>query len=350
MMFTQPCLYKYEEVEQAVNPKRAELSDLLTYDKIIISSSGGKDSTACILYLLDLEIPRDRIIIWHQSIDGYPGEIPFADWPVTEPYVKAFGKAMGIQTEFQWRKNGFLGELMRENRRTNDVQFEYGGNVITLPTRNGKLSTRRKFPAKAVDLRTRWCTAYLKIDVMRRVLNNHPDYQVGKYLVITGERREESANRARYLNVEKHPCSKIAREVTWWRTVIEWSEQEIWDILEKHRIFPHPAYWLGFSRTSCFGCIFSTADQWATMRDIAPERFNARVEMERELRHTIDNKLTLTQLADKGNSILPRGIETGEWVRLALEGDIEPGDIFVDKWVLPAGAFTGGGGPWQDAF
>ncbi|MCL4441541.1 MAG: phosphoadenosine phosphosulfate reductase family protein [Firmicutes bacterium] len=348
MTVVKQCLFDFEEVEQAANPKKSELADLNSYDKIIISSSGGKDSAACILYLVyELGIPRERIIIWHQSIDGHPGDMQFADWPITEPYVRAFGEALGIQTEFQWRQNGFYGELMRQNRKTNDVQYEHAGNIITLPTRNGKISTRRKFPAKAVDLRTRWCTAYLKIDVMRRVLNNHPDYQDGNYLVITGERREESANRARYLNVERHPCSKSGRNITWWRTVIEWSEKEVWDILEKYKIFPHPAYWLGFSRTSCFGCIFSTADQWATMREIAPERFNARVEMERELQHTIDNKLTLTQLADKGKSILPRGIETGEWVRLALEGDIGPGDIFVDKWKVPTGAFTGaGGGPY----
>lgn len=335
----------FEEVEQAMNPKKADLSDLNAYDKIIISSSGGKDSAACILYLVyELGIPREKIIIWHQSIDG---GIQFADWPVTEPYVRAFGEALGIQTEFQWRIGGFYGELMRENRRTNDIQFEHNGRVITLPTKNGKLSTRRKFPAKTVDLRTRWCTAYLKIDVMRRVLNNHPDYQAGKYLVITGERREESANRARYLNIEKHPCSKNDREITWWRTVIEWSEKEIWDILEKYRIFPHPAYWLGFSRTSCFGCIFSTNDQWATMREISPDTFNYRAKLERDLEHTLDNKLTLNQLADKGKSRLPKGMEAREWVRLALEGNITADDIFVDKWVLPSGAFTGaGGGPW----
>lgn len=339
----------FEEVEQAVNPKKAELKDLSTYDRIIISSSGGKDSEACILYLVyELGIPREKIVIWHQSVDGHPEDMSFADWPVTEPYVRAFGEALGIQTEFQWRQNGFYGELMRENRRTNDVQFEYTGNVITLPTKNGKFSTRLKFPAKAVDLRTRWCTAYLKIDVMRRVLNNHPDYREGNFLVITGERREESANRAKYLNVEKHPCSKSGRNITWWRTVIEWSEQEIWAILEKYRILPHPAYWLGFSRTSCFGCIFSTNDQWATMREIAPEKFNSLVRLERELGHTIDNKQTLTQLADKGKSRLPKGIETEKWIRAALGGgDIIPADIFVNTWELPAGAFTGaGGGPW----
>ncbi len=345
-MNKQQAQFQFDELEQAINPKMGKLCDLSTYDKIIVSTSGGKDSSASVLYLLELGVPKEKIIDWHQSVDGAPGDTQFADWPVTEPYVRAFGEAMGIQTEFQWREHGFLGEMLRENSRTNDVQFENCGNVVTLPTRNGKYSTRRKFPAKTVDLRTRWCTAYLKIDVMRRVLNNHPDYQTGKFLVITGERREESTNRARYLNVEQHPCSNKNREVTWWRSVIEWSEEEVWGILEKHRIFPHPAYWLGFSRTSCLGCIFSTADQWATLREVSPESFNQRVVMERQLRHTIDNKLTLVQLADRGRSRLPKGIDVEKWGRMALGRDIDAKDIFMDKWELPAGAFTGtAGGP-----
>lgn len=73
--------------------------------------------------------------------------------------------------------------------------------------------------------------------------------------------------------------------------------------------------------------------------------YNGTLKKELEERH-IDNKLTLSQLADKGRSRLPKGIKAREWVRLALEGDIGPEDIIVDKWVLPAGAFTGaGGGP-----
>ncbi len=334
---------QYEELELAEHPRAASLGDLDSYDRIIVCTSGGKDSAACVLYLLDIGIPKDQIVLWHQDIDG---GAPFMDWPVTEPYVRAFGEAMGMHTEFQWREDGFWGEMMRENSLTNDVRFEHNGKVITLPTRGGKHSTRRKFPAKTASLRTRWCTAYLKIDVMRRVLNNHPDYQKGNYLVITGERREESANRAKYHNVAEHPCNRKGRQVTWWRTVIEWPEEQVWEIIEKHRILPHPAYWLGFSRTSCFGCIFCTADQWATMREVSPERFDRLVEMEQELDHTIDNKLTLTELADQGTSRVPDNMDAEKWIRIALDGDIQASDIITDNWELPAGAFTGtAGGP-----
>ena len=32
--------------------------DLLSYDKYVVSFSGGKDSTACLLYLLDNGVPK----------------------------------------------------------------------------------------------------------------------------------------------------------------------------------------------------------------------------------------------------------------------------------------------------
>lgn len=39
--------------------------DTLGYDKYIVSFSGGKDSTAVFLYLLDRGVPKDKIELWH---------------------------------------------------------------------------------------------------------------------------------------------------------------------------------------------------------------------------------------------------------------------------------------------
>jgi 3'-phosphoadenosine 5'-phosphosulfate sulfotransferase (PAPS reductase)/FAD synthetase len=342
------CLFNwYEEVEQARYSEKGQLlSDLLAYDRIICSSSGGKDSLASILYLLEIGVPKDKIFIWHQAIDGNPEtDPPFMDWPITDSYVRAVGEALGIKTEFQWRKGGFYTEMMRQKARTADVQYQYNDQVVTLPTTKGKYSTRRKFPAKAMNLRTRFCSSSLKIDVCRRVLNNHPDYKEGRYLVITGERREESYIRAKYLNVEQHPCTTKKRHVTWWRSVLEWSEQEIWDIIERNRVYPHMAYQLGFSRTSCLGCIFSSCNQWAIMREIAPQRFNNLVQLEKDLNFTIDNKYSLTEMADRGNPNFDWNSNTTRLVAKALAKEpFTAEDVFVQKWELPAGAFKGSAG------
>lgn len=204
---------KLEEIKQA------KLLPLESYDHIIISASAGKDSMACLFKLLYLGVPKEKIELWHQSVDGGREHYTeLMDWPVTESYLEAVGEHYGIKTAFQWRSNGIYGELLRKESLTGDVYYCENGKTVHLPTRNGKSTTRLKWPAMSPDLRVSWCSPYVNIDVFRRVLNNHPRFQgtaddPKKVLVVTGERREESTNRARYLECEVHSCSTTKRIV-----------------------------------------------------------------------------------------------------------------------------------------
>lgn len=335
--------------KNVIERPNAKLLSLDEYDHIIISESGGKDSMACLFYLLNLGVPTSKLELWHQSVDGGNEDlVEFMDWPVTESYIEAVGQHFGIKTSFQWREGGIYNELMRKESLTGDVYYCEDGKIIRLPTRNGKKSTRLRWPAMSPDLRVRWCSPYVKIDVFRRVLNNHPLYKDKKVLVVTGERREESPNRSKYPETEIHACNSKKRLVHAWRPVIDWSEQRIWDEYEKRRFLPHPAYLLGWNRTSCFGCIFSTADLWAMMREIAPERFQRLVEVEKELNHTIDTKqISLVEKANLGSlKRLPKDKRLSKWASLALSRSFHKEDLIMDKWELPAGAMLGSaGGP-----
>jgi len=329
--------------------KKVELLPFQEYDHIIISESGGKDSMACLFYLLDLGVLPSKLELWHQSVDGGKEDyVELMDWPVTESYVEAVGNHFGIKTSFQWRSGGFFNELMRKDSLTGDVYYCDDGDIFCLPTKGGKKNTRMMWPAMSPDLRKRYCSPYLKIDVFRRVLNNHPRYKEKKILVVTGERREESSNRAKYLETELHTCNSKKRLVHAWRPVIDWNEQQIWDQYENRRFLPHPAYLLGWNRTSCFGCIFSTADLWAMMREIAPERFAKLVSIEKQLNHTIDtNRISLEEKANLGGlDRLPRDKRLSKWVNMALSHTFTAEDLIMNKWESPAGAFRGNvGGP-----
>ena len=50
---------KYEKIMTVTK------SDILDYDKYIVSFSGGKDSTAVFLYLLDCGVHKNKIELWH---------------------------------------------------------------------------------------------------------------------------------------------------------------------------------------------------------------------------------------------------------------------------------------------
>ena len=331
----------YEELDQPTSKRKAKLLDLDRYDKILVQTSGGKDSGAMVLTLLKIGVPKDKIELWHQSVDGGPEDNPFFDWPVTEAYTKAFAKALGIRLEFMWRRGGIKGELLRENARTGDVEYVRAGAKEHLPTVAGGYSTRKRWPAKSASLLTRWCSGVVKIDVFRRVLCNDKEFKQGNYLVLTGERREESTARSRYLEAELDHGNTKSRLVHRWRPVIDWPEKHIWEIFEEYGVQPHPAYYLGFSRVSCMTCIFSGPDHWATIRDIDPERFRVFAEMEQELGHKVDAKLTLRQMADKGRSFVDTYQEVADWIAKAMVSEFEPEDIITKNWILPAGAYGG---------
>ena len=137
----------------------------------------------------------------------------------------------------------------------------------------GDNGTRLMFPQTTSDLRVRWCSPYVKIDVAAKAINNDPALKSAKILFVTGERRQESTARSKYAQCEPHRCDNQKRRVDAYRAVIDWDEAQVWAIVRRHGIDAHPAYHLGYGRLSCQTCIFADADQWATNRAISPERF-----------------------------------------------------------------------------
>lgn len=335
------------EPRPARRPDTRDLLPLEQYDRILVSFSGGKDSLALVLDLLERGVDRERVQLWHQCVDGEAGvDKPLVDWPCTESYVRAVGKALGVRTLFQWRLGGFQGELLKDNACTRPVRFErQDGSTAQAGGLKGKVSTRRRFPQASGDLRVRWCSAVLKIDVMALAINNDPAFRKGKLLVLTGERREESLHRATYAEREPHRCDCGRRRVDAWRSVIDWSEEEVWAAMERHRIQPHPAYRLGFPRVSCLTCIFGGPDQWASVRKVAPERFARIAAYEREFEVTIKRGVTVEELADRGTPY--PACDDPDRVALAMSSASPADQVIVPpgEWRLPDGAFRRGGGP-----
>lgn len=339
------------QVDDTPRPNTTTLLPLSDYDLVIVSFSGGKDSLALVLKMIDAGVPREKIQLWHQSIDGRPeflgGESSRAfamDWPITESYCRAVAKALGVRILFSWKQGGFAREMLRDNALTAPTSFEcQDGTIRTSGGQRGKLNTRKLFPQTTADLSVRWCSAYLKIDVAAMAINGDPDLKGKKFLYLSGERRQESKARSRYAEMEQHRTSTKSRRVDHWRAVIDMSEKEVWALIEKHGISPHPAYRLGYGRVSCMDCIFMDADQAATNRHIAPERFAGLAVQESLTGKTIKRGKTLDQLADGGT--IHAEVADADLVKLAL-GHIYPSDlVFVADWKVPAGAFKVCGGP-----
>ncbi len=361
-----------------LNLTTSPFPDLASYDKIIVYFSGGKDSLACLLHLLEQGVPTDKIELWHHEIDGREGS-RLMDWSCTPDYCRKVAQALGIPIYFSWKVGGFEGEMFRENNLTASTRFETPeGEVRQVGGTRGQPNTRLKFPMAVADLSKRYCSSYLKIDVGAAALRNQKRFNDNRILTISGERAEESAARADYLEFESdradnrgkwvtqlkpyqhlsaltYKPSRSERHVDRWRPVHKWSEEEVWAIIERWKVNPHPAYHLGWGRVSCQFCIFGSCNQWASCQVVSPERFEEIWVIEGITDSTIKAPRPIKQ---KGKIV---GYHPKETVKdLAANGTAYPMEkrmieiansteynepVILDDWHLPSGAFGESCGP-----
>lgn len=358
-----------------------EIVPLEEYDHILVGYSGGKDCTAAVLYLLELGVPKEKIILLHHCIDGKEDNNNNLqmDWPCTRSYCQQFADSMGLKIKYSWREEGFAGELLRLGGSKPIAFEEFNSNTEKVTTTTTwektieleklleqaklnndiekeeeilidlkKLGYRFKFPAKSPSLSVRWCSSMLKIEVCNRLLR-YADATLKdcKVLFIDGIRREESAGRSHYNEMEVHSsCAPTKnRIIHHWRAIIEWDEQAVWDIIKRWNINPHPCYKLGWNRCSCAMCIFSMPHHFQGIKEVLPGQFNQLVKQEKHLSFTVDNKKDLMTYIQGAKSCVLN--KDPELIKLAQSKEL-PKDYVLNKelWKMPAGAFHGTeGGP-----
>jgi 3'-phosphoadenosine 5'-phosphosulfate sulfotransferase (PAPS reductase)/FAD synthetase len=317
--------------------------DATQYDRTIVAFSGGKDSLACVLWAIENNCPN--IELWHHKVDGAEGST-LMDWPITDDYCRQVAAHLGLPIYFSWLEGGFEREMLRDESAKARTFFETPDGLSYAGGNSGKASTRLKFPQVSADLNVRWCSSYLKIDVCSMAISNQSRFENKRTLLITGERAEESASRSKYAVFEPDRSDnrggKKARWVDRLRPIHGYTEMQVWALIARHRITPHPAYYLGWGRLSCMRCIFGSVNQWATIRQIDPVGFTKVSDYEEEFGYTIQRKASVSQLADRGVPY-PSAADT-ELVALAM-GQVYDRSMLMVPWVLPDGAFGESNGP-----
>ncbi len=338
-----------DQAEPVAPPALTKPINLLGYDRYLVMFSGGKDSVAAGLDLIEAGVPREKIELWHHDIDGREGS-SLMDWPCTPAYCRAFAKAFGVRIFFSWREGGFEREMLRDQAETAPVIFEQpDGTLGRAGGESRKFGTRLKFPQRSANLQTRWCSSSLKIDVAAAAIRNQARFLGWRTLVITGERGEESPCRAKYATFEAHRTDKrnsekLSRHVDHHRPILGWSEAQVWDILRRWRINPHPAYRLGWGRCSCAGCIFGSNNQWSSLRTVNPAQFAQIAAYEESFGWTIRRDQAIATVANAGQ---PYAAITPEVMAEARDKEWNGPIILPESvaWTLPAGAFGDSAGP-----
>jgi 3'-phosphoadenosine 5'-phosphosulfate sulfotransferase (PAPS reductase)/FAD synthetase len=199
---------------------RAELGGLL----VVLSISGGKDSTACALALREA---------------GVPYRMVFADtgWEAPETYAHL--------------------DHLREKLGPIDVVGHPGGMVDRIRHRAG-------FPARM----QRWCTRELKVEPLRK----YHDALGQETVCVMGIRADESEARGKMPILDDEPIGPRSWGGWVWRPILHWTIDDVLAIHHRHAVQVNPLYRLGHGRVGCYPCIFANKEQVRLLAEHSPDR------------------------------------------------------------------------------
>ena len=203
---------------------------------LVVSVSGGKDSTACMIALREA---------------GLPFRAVFADtgWeaPETYAYLDTLRAIFGPI------------DVVRAESKTGESR----GMVDRIRYRAG-------FPARM----QRWCTTELKVEPLRA----YHDALGEDTISVVGVRAEESASRAAMPEVEDDD-----RWGGWiWRPLIAWSERDVYEAHHRAGVPLNPLYPRGHTRVGCWPCIHARKEEIRLIAEHDPARIDEIERMEHE--------------------------------------------------------------------
>lgn len=234
---------------------------------IIVSLSGGKDSTAMLLYLVEHYEP-ERLIAHYQVLPE--------DWPETLPYVQDVCARLSMPLVAQQMVYEPVGDGTGV-RRMDVVDVDTPGHIVPWGTPGAiagitDLALRRQWPPTPG---CRFGTAFFKVRLLDWWIIQQQRTMAlgGDVIVALGERWAESPHRARKVELWPRPrCQRKAYRVWNWLPVIAWSRRQTFRRIRDWSIDPHPAYraqgmadWQmydvdaeGGPRTGCRACLYAS--------------------------------------------------------------------------------------------
>lgn len=212
------------------------LDEVGEYGQYVVAVSGGADSTAALLWVLE-RVPRERV----QAVHYVTG----VEWPETLAYLEYIQDALDVEIKMMSNGVNFLEMLYRFGR---------------WPTARG-----------------RWCTRILKEEVYTPYV-----WSLDDPVMVVGSRRHESKPRRRlpfFTTKVRHGATK--RNVPTLYPLITWTRKQVRAYIEGRGLVVNPVYQY-VSRCSCWCCILGSYGNVVQFCRLHPELAEPFAEFERE--------------------------------------------------------------------
>ena len=279
-------------------------------DKVQLGFSGGKDSTAC--YLLLLELGIDFLPAFADTDNEHPWTVEFANnlhHQVDGPEVVTVKKAPYTAERWQQKRDRLRVTLAKDHtitqgKRRGEIIPGFPEDIVeemvsfVRPSGNMFLDLciiHGMFPLR----RSQFCTQELKLEPAREQIII-PWLEQGYDVVsVAGIRSDESRVRATYAPFEqdltKEYVPYMPTTVYRWNPILDWTWEDVFAMHKRHNVDPNPLYSKGMGRVGCMPCIHATKPEIRQIAMRFPEQLERIAEWEeimgkisRWVRHTGD--------------------------------------------------------------
>jgi 3'-phosphoadenosine 5'-phosphosulfate sulfotransferase (PAPS reductase)/FAD synthetase len=295
-------------------PSPSGAPDLASFDLIVVSTSGGKDSQVA----LDVAVEQARRVGVLERLVAVHADLGADEWPGTTDLVRAQAAHYGVPLVVCSR----IGQVKIDTGGTLYAKGEAFGDLHDYVRRRKAAHVRGAQASKPAwySPAVRFCTSEFKRGPIRAatqvLIKRWRAAQVAigaprracRVLSVQGLRADESTRRAKRRPLERDEgfSTKFGlREVWVWLPIHTWSAREVWGAIRDAGAPYHWAYDVGMPRLSCSLCIFAPRSALVLAGHYNRARLVAKADLEVETGDTFKHGLALGDVL--------RDVDAGAW-------------------------------------